>query len=228
MTRRPIPSRRPTLRLAAPFRLHHLLLLRHPQPTRNRQSPLEKKKGYRISLSSSGSIFPNNEETTVSQLLLRKERPPLRHSERSEESRSNSDVHEVLRCAPNDKTGFPRQKPARNSDPPRRRWASPLSAFAFFFPFPRLLPQICEARRSAKQNCGVRATISDVERSICVGTQSYFFVIAAVRIAAVLSRMIRGSTGRPSRSALRTSLPEMNTGFSSLWLSIRSTRPSDW
>ena len=55
----------------------------------------------------------------------------------------------------------------------------------------------------------------------------YFFAIAAVRIAAVLSRMIRGSTGRPSNRHLRTSLPEMNTGFSSLWLSIRSTRPAD-
>ena len=55
----------------------------------------------------------------------------------------------------------------------------------------------------------------------------YFFAIAAVRIAAVLSRMIRGSTGRPSSRDLRTSLPEMKTGFSSLWLSIRSTRPID-
>ena len=32
-----------------------------------------------------------------------------------------------------------------------------------------------------------------------------------VRIAAVLSRMMRGSTGRPSTRALRTSLPEMKT-----------------
>ncbi len=54
-----------------------------------------------------------------------------------------------------------------------------------------------------------------------------FPFIASCKIAAVLSRMIRGSTGRPSISALRTSLPEMKTGFSSGWLSIRSTRPSD-
>ena len=52
----------------------------------------------------------------------------------------------------------------------------------------------------------------------------HFPCIAAVRIRAVLSRMMRGSTGRPSTSALRTSLPEMNTGFSSAWFSIRSTR----
>ena len=47
------------------------------------------------------------------------------------------------------------------------------------------------------------------------GATAYFFPIAACRIAAVLSRMIRGSTGRPSIKALRTSLPEMNSGFSS-------------
>ncbi len=51
--------------------------------------------------------------------------------------------------------------------------------------------------------------------------------IASARIFDVLSRMMRGSTVLPSSSDLRTSLPEMNTGFSSLWFSIRSTRPSD-
>jgi hypothetical protein len=44
--------------------------------------------------------------------LLRKERPPLCHSQRSEESRSNADVHEILRCAQNDEKGFPQQKPS--------------------------------------------------------------------------------------------------------------------
>ena len=42
-----------------------------------------------------------------------------------------------------------------------------------------------------------------------------------------LPRMMRGSTVLPSSSVLRTSLPEMNTGFSSLCFSIRSTRPAD-
>jgi len=56
---------------------------------------------------------------------------------------------------------------------------------------------------------------------------AYLPAIASARIRAVLSRMIRGSTGRPSVRALRTCLPEMNTGFSSAWFSIRSTRPID-
>jgi len=51
--------------------------------------------------------------------------------------------------------------------------------------------------------------------------------IASARIFDVLDRIIRGSTSLPSNSVLRTSLPEMNTGFSSLWLSIKSTRPAD-
>jgi hypothetical protein len=72
MIRPPIPSRRPTLRLADPFRrLHHHRRLRHPHLTRNRQSPLVpnrqsplgSKKGYRTFLSSSGSVFPNNRKT---------------------------------------------------------------------------------------------------------------------------------------------------------------------
>lgn len=53
------------------------------------------------------------------------------------------------------------------------------------------------------------------------------FDIASARICDVLGRMIRGSTCLPSSSVLRTSLPEMNTGFSSLWFSIKSTRPAE-
>ncbi len=51
--------------------------------------------------------------------------------------------------------------------------------------------------------------------------------IASARIFDVLGRMMRGSTCSPFKSVLRTSLPEMNTGFSSLWLSIKSTRPAE-
>jgi hypothetical protein len=43
----------------------------------------------------------------------------------------------------------------------------------------------------------------------------------------VLGRMMRGSTSRPSTSAFRTSFPEIYTGFSPGWLSVRSTRPID-
>ncbi len=59
-------------------------------------------------------------------------------------------------------------------------------------------------------------------------TKTYLPAMASARMRAVLSRMIRGSTGRPSIRALRTSLPEMKTGFSSVWFSIRSTRLIDW
>lgn len=62
---------------------------------------------------------------------------------------------------------------------------------------------------------------------IALGPLQFFPAIAAARMLEVLSRMIRGSTCRPSTRHLRTSLPEMKTGFSSGWLSIRSTRPSD-
>jgi len=87
----------------------------------------------------------------------------------------------------------------------------------------------------AKPHCPPRLAISVTSCSSAIIVTSnllevdipHFFAIAAMRIAEVLSRMIRGSTGRPSKSALRTSLPEMNTGFSSLWFSIRSTRPRD-
>lgn len=52
--------------------------------------------------------------------------------------------------------------------------------------------------------------------------------IAAARMEDVLSRMMRGSTSLPACSVVRTSLPEMNTGFSSLGcFSIRSTRPTE-
>ena len=51
--------------------------------------------------------------------------------------------------------------------------------------------------------------------------------MAAARMRDVLGRMMRGSTSRPSVSALRTSLPEIDTGFSPGWLSIKSTRPAD-
>src|SRR5262249_32750769 len=51
--------------------------------------------------------------------------------------------------------------------------------------------------------------------------------IAAARMRDVLGRMMRGSTSRPSVRARRTSFPEMETGFSPGWLSIRSTRPAD-
>ena len=51
--------------------------------------------------------------------------------------------------------------------------------------------------------------------------------MAAARICEVLSRMMRGSTNSPFCKVARTSLPEMKTGFSSEWFSIKSTRPSD-
>ena len=56
---------------------------------------------------------------------------------------------------------------------------------------------------------------------------AYLPCMAAARIRDVLSRMIRGSTVVPSTRALRTSLPEMKTGFSSLCFSIKSTRPTE-
>ena len=55
----------------------------------------------------------------------------------------------------------------------------------------------------------------------------YDLCIAATRISEVLSRMMRGSTFSPSSSVWRTCLPEIKTGFSSEWFSIKSTRPSD-
>ncbi len=61
----------------------------------------------------------------------------------------------------------------------------------------------------------------------CPGRHGYLPCMASARIREVLSRMMRGSTSLPSTSDLRTSLPEMKTGFSSLCFSIRSTRPAD-
>ena len=53
------------------------------------------------------------------------------------------------------------------------------------------------------------------------------FFIAAERIRDVLGRMIRGSTRSPRISVARTSLPEIETGFSLGCRSVRSTRASD-
>ena len=79
-------------------------------------------------------------------------------------------------------------------------------------------PRTREAQR------GGPATTSP-PRTTSPGPQACF--IAAARIRDVDGRMMRGSTSRPSSSAFRTSFPEMATGFSLGWLSVRSTRPAD-
>ncbi len=55
----------------------------------------------------------------------------------------------------------------------------------------------------------------------------YAVFIAAPRMRLVLGRMTRGSTCSALRRLARTSLPEIDTGFSSLCFSHRSTRPHD-
>ena len=51
--------------------------------------------------------------------------------------------------------------------------------------------------------------------------------ILALVASEELGRMIRGSTMSPRWSVARTSLPLIDQGFSSLWFSVRSTRPID-
>ena len=106
--------------------------------------------------------------------------------------------------------GFP---PHPNPLPPGerglRRTADVSSAFL-------ASPVVGEARCSNRLTCYKYS-----------GTGYFLWARARVRMRAVLSRIIRGSTGRPSNRQRRTSLPEIKTGFSFGWLSIRSTRPMD-
>ena len=81
------------------------------------------------------------------------------------------------------------------------------------------------ASQRANRGCGLQS-VASITRGSC-HRRHYAVFIAAPRMRLVVGRMTRGSTCSAFSRDARTSLPEIETGFSSLCSSHKSTRPHD-